>query len=146
MPPQVLRLVLVTCGIVASYLAGRHLLTPPTFGQYGHYRGAALGEISARDPVFAGQKECLECHSETFALQAKDHHKTISCEACHGPSRTHAANPDAPLQRLTNDLCLRCHALEPARPAMQHQVDAADHFAGDKCVECHLPHEPAKSP
>src|SRR6266540_3306549 len=106
MPPQILRLVLVTIGIVATYIVARHLLTPASFGQYGHYRGAALGEISARQLMFAGVKACNECHDETFEVQAKDKHKPVSCEACHGPSRAHAKNPDLPLVKLTNDTCL----------------------------------------
>jgi hypothetical protein len=146
MPPQILRLVLVTIGIVATYVVARHLLTPASFGQYGHYRGAALGESSARQPIFAGAKSCDECHTETFEIQAKDKHKTVSCEACHGPSRPHVKNPDLPLVKLSNDTCLRCHSMDPARPVKQKQVDAVDHYHGDKCIECHFPHQPNKSP
>jgi hypothetical protein len=31
----------------ASFLVVRALLVPKTFGEYGHYRGAALGELTA---------------------------------------------------------------------------------------------------
>jgi hypothetical protein len=32
----------------ASFLVVRALLVPKTFGEYGHYRGAALGELTAK--------------------------------------------------------------------------------------------------
>jgi hypothetical protein len=64
LPPQILRLVLLTLAIVGSYLVARAFLTPPTFGEYGWYRGAAIEEIAARTPVFAGKQSCDECHSD----------------------------------------------------------------------------------
>lgn len=145
-PPQLIRLLLVTLLIGATYVLARSWLTPATFGQHGHYRGAALEEAAVRQPVFAGAKACDECHSDTFELLAKDRHRSISCESCHGPSRTHAADPDIGTAKLSNAGCLRCHAEDPARPLRQPQIDAIDHFRGDRCIECHLPHQPKKSP
>src|SRR5689334_461638 len=106
-PPQIFRLVLLTLGIVIIYLVARNLLTPPSFGQYGHFRGAALDEIAARAPVFAGKKACDECHSDVLQKLAKDKHKTLSCEACHGVSQEHAANPDITPIKLTGNHCIR---------------------------------------
>ena len=51
MPPQVFRIVLLAVGIVAAYSVTRYFLTPPSFRQYGWYRGAALTELAARDRV-----------------------------------------------------------------------------------------------
>jgi hypothetical protein len=146
MPPQILRLILLTVVIVATYFVARRLLTPDTFGYYGHYRAAALGELSARTPRFAGAKACNECHDEVVEKVAKDRHKTLACETCHGAGRTHARNPDVTFVKLANDTCLRCHTSEPARPPQQKQVDPVDHYHGDRCVECHFPHQPNKSP
>jgi hypothetical protein len=145
MPPQLLRLVLLTLLILGSYGIARHYLTPPTFGQYGHYRGAALEEASARQPVFAGTKACSECHDETVDKLAKDRHKTVGCESCHGPLRSHARNPDVAPVKLTSDLCVRCHLSEPARPAKQKQIKLVEHYPGDRCTECHVAHQPNKS-
>ena len=39
MPPQIVRLVLLTIGIVAAYLVARYILTPSSFGQYGFIAG-----------------------------------------------------------------------------------------------------------
>lgn len=145
LPPQILRLVLLTLGIIGSYLVARTLLTPGSFGQYGHYRGAALEEMASRDPVFAGWKACDECHSDTRELQAKHEHRGISCESCHGPARAHAANPDLKTAAIPELLCLRCHSKSVARPLTQKQINPSDHFEG-KCLECHLPHNPKESP
>lgn len=146
MPPQILRLVLLTLVIVVTYITARRLLTPATFYQYGHYRAAALGELASRDPKFAGAKACDECHSEVGERQVKDKHKTISCESCHGPLRTHSRNPDVAPVKVGADICLRCHAADPARPVHQKQIVAVDHHHEDKCTECHLPHQPNQSP
>lgn len=145
LPPQLTRLVVLTLLIIVSYGVARTILTPPTFGHYGHYRGAALVEAASLPVRYAGAKACDECHSETVELVAKDRHKGISCESCHGPGRTHARNPDIMPVKLNDQLCLRCHLADPARPAKHRQVQILDHFPGDKCVECHIAHQPNKS-
>ena len=93
MPPQVFRIVLLAVGIVASYSVARYFLTPPSFGQYGWYRGAALAELATRDRVYAGKKACEECHSDEYQKLIKHEHKSLSCEGCHGPGEAHAENP-----------------------------------------------------
>lgn len=146
LPPQILRLVLLTLVIVATYVVARRLLTPPTFGQYGHYRAAALEENAGREPKFAGAKACGECHSDTEAALALDKHRTISCESCHGAARQHARNPDIVPAKFPDGFCLRCHLADAARPAHQRQIVPQDHHHEDRCTECHFPHQPNKSP
>ena len=145
MPPQILRLVLLTLAIVGSYMVARAFLTPPTFRQYGWYRGAALEELAARTPVYAGKQACDECHSDILHTLAGDAHKTLSCEACHGVSRTHAGDPDVLPVKLTGSHCIRCHEANPSRPAWFKQIVVKDHYSG-KCTECHTPHQPTQSP
>ncbi len=145
MPPQVLRLVLLTIAIVATYGVARALLTPATFGRYGHYRGAALEETASRTPLYAGAKACNECHDDVSGKATKGH-KTISCESCHGPTRAHARDPDVATVKLTDNTCLRCHLSDPARPPRHKQIVTIEHYPGDRCIECHLPHQPNKSP
>ena len=146
MPPQILRLVLLTLGIVGSYLVARYFLTPPSFGQYGWYRGAALEEIASRTPVYAGKKACDECHSDVLEKLAKAEHKTLSCEACHGVSREHVTNPDITPVKLTGNHCIRCHEANPSRPAWFKQITVKNHYTGQKCTECHVPHQPNEVP
>ena len=145
MPPQILRLVLLTLGIVGSYLVARAFLTPPSFGEYGWFRGEALEEIAARAPVYAGKKACDECHSDILQKLAKDAHRTLSCEACHGVSRDHADNPDILPIKLTGSHCIRCHEANPSRPKWFKQIVVKDHYSG-KCTECHVPHQPQETP
>jgi hypothetical protein len=146
LPPQILRLVLLTLAIVGSYLAARSFLTPLSFGQYGWYRGNALGEIAnSREPLFAGKQSCDECHSDILHKLAVDAHKTLSCEACHGVSREHGNNPDILPVKASGSHCIRCHEANLARPAWLKQIVVKDHY-GPKCTECHVPHQPSKTP
>ena len=50
MPPQIVRLVLLTLLIIASYGVARMFLKPDSFGEFGHYRGAARGARAPRAP------------------------------------------------------------------------------------------------
>src|SRR5689334_23625768 len=90
MPPQLFRIFLLAVGIVTLYSVARYFLTPPSFQQYGWFRGEALTELRAREPVFAGKKACDECHSDEVQKLQKFEHKSLSCEGCHGPGQAHA--------------------------------------------------------
>ncbi len=93
MPPQLFRIFLLAVGIVVVYSIARYFLTPPSFGEYGWYRGAALAELATRDRVYAGKKACEECHSDEYQKVMKHEHKGLSCEGCHGPGEAHAEDP-----------------------------------------------------
>jgi hypothetical protein len=145
-PPQIIRLILLASAIVGSYLVARTFLVPPSFGQYGWYRGNALGEIAnSRDPLFAGKKACDECHSDILHQLATGAHKTLSCEGCHGVCSDHANNPDILPVKATGSHCIRCHEAEIARPKWLKQIVVKDHY-GVNCKECHAPHDPTKEP
>jgi len=146
MPPQITRLVLLTVGIVGTYLVARYFLTPQSFGQYGFYRGAALTELRSRPVVFAGKKECESCHSDQAQKLAKYAHKTLSCEGCHGAGQAHAEDFDLKLAALDYSHCLRCHEANPSRPKWHKQVSVKDHYPGEKCTGCHVPHAPSEVP
>ena len=146
MPPQIVRLILVTFGIVSVYGAARYVLTPVTFGQYGWYRGRALEEVASRPPVFAGRKACEECHAKVEAKLIKAEHKTVGCESCHGISLTHAENPDIKLPKLTDHDCMRCHQANVSKPKWLKQIELAKHYSGEPCSGCHSPHQPTEVP
>jgi hypothetical protein len=146
MPPQVLRLVLLTVAIVGSYLIARYFLTPHSFGQYGWYRGDALAELASRPVSLAGKKACQECHDEQFQKLAKFEHKTLSCEVCHGFGQAHVENPDVKMQVLNYSHCVRCHEANPSRPKWHKQINPKDHYSTDKCTGCHVPHAPSEVP
>ena len=146
MPPQIFRLVLLTLAIIVTYVIARSLLTPNSFGQYGFYRGDALLEHMSPNPVFAGREACLECHEDIQDKLTKGEHKTIGCESCHGVGKDHADNPDVKLIKIGDNGCLRCHEASPSRPAWLKQINSKDHYRGDKCADCHVPHQPNEVP
>jgi hypothetical protein len=146
LPPQINRLLLLIFAIVISFLVARTLLTPASFREHGFYRGDALVERAALTPIFAGKTACGKRYAEVFATLEKGGHKTLSCEACHGPmSPEQLANPEAKPAKPAAGLCLRCHEANPTRPATFKQILVKDHFEGE-CIECHLPHEPNEAP
>jgi hypothetical protein len=145
MPPQIVRLVLLTLAIVGSYFVARAFLIPASFGELGWYRAEALVELRSRTPVYAGKQACDECHSDQLQKLAKFEHKTLSCETCHGVSREHADNPDVLPAKPADNFCLRCHEANPSRPKWFKQIVAKEHYSG-KCVECHMPHQPSQTP
>lgn len=146
LPPQLFRLVLLTIGIVVVYLTARYFLTPPSFGAYGWYRANALEERASQTPVYAGKQACDECHSEVLATLAAHKHKTLSCETCHGVGKAHAENPDVEFSKLSLTPCMRCHEANPTRPKWYPQITIKDHYTGERCTECHSPHEPNEVP
>jgi len=146
MPPQIFRLVLLTIAIVVTYLIARYLLTPDSFREYGFYRGDALADLARPPTVFAGRKACLECHEDIQNQLFKGEHKTIGCETCHGVGKEHSENPDAKLVKIGDNGCLRCHEANPSRPAWLKQINSKEHYHEDKCVGCHVPHQPNEVP
>jgi NAD-dependent dihydropyrimidine dehydrogenase PreA subunit len=127
----------------------RAAFTPRSFGQYGHYRGAALGDIAAHPVHFAGHQACEVCHADVAETKAKGKHAHVNCEACHGAQARHAydfTNGSATIKPVLPDtavLCARCHAASAAKPKSFPQVNAADHSGGVPCQTCHQPHSPA---
>ena len=122
----------------------RGFVVPKTFGQYGHYRGAAMTEIAARSPKFAGHQACEACHTDQADAKSKGKHAGVNCEACHGPQSAHAADPSiTPAKLDTGALCVRCHSASAARPRTFPQVVAEEHSSGAPCETCHQPHSPA---
>lgn len=146
LPPQLVRILLLTVAIVISYVLARAALTPSSFGEYGFYRGAALQEVAARDPLYAGRVACSECHDDEVKKLAAHGHKHLACEGCHGPGQAHVDNPDLRLQIIGDEDCLRCHESNPSRPPKHKQIVRKDHYTNGKCKECHLPHQPEETP
>ena len=132
-------------GIIVTYSTARYFLTPPSFGQYGFFRGAAIEELADHQPVFAGKQACdKNCHGKQLDMIAKGQHKTVSCEACHGNCREHVE--DRQVKVVTHVRCTRCHEADPARSSWIHQIDSRNHYSGDRCTECHVPHQPNEVP
>lgn len=146
MPPQITRLLLLTVTIVLVYLGARYVLTPASFGRYGPYRGDALEEISGRSPLHTGRESCESCHAEAAKKVASYEHKTVSCEICHGVGKEHAENSEIKTARISDQGCLRCHERDPSRPTWLKQVNSQVHYKGERCIECHIAHQPNEVP
>jgi uncharacterized CHY-type Zn-finger protein len=126
------------------FLVVRHFVVPKSFGQYGHYRGAAINEIAARPVTFAGHDSCEGCHTDVVDVKVKGKHAHVNCEACHGAQSKHADDPTGvkPVLPDTAVLCARCHTASAAKPKGFPQVVPADHSNGMPCDTCHKPHNP----
>jgi len=144
MPQQVTRLLLAFLVAGTVLVVARQFLVPPTFGEFGHYRAAALDSIKAHEKKYAGRQECALCHSDIDEQRAGGNHTGLSCEVCHGPAATHASapldlKPPIPRERET---CTICHAFIPSRPTGFPQIDPETHNRQMQCVACHSPHAP----
>jgi hypothetical protein len=126
------------------FLVIRSVLVPRSFGRYGHYRAEAIGEIAALPIAYASHQACENCHSDIAETKSKGVHKSVNCEACHGPQAKHVDDPGSavPSKLDTTVLCTRCHQANIAKPRTFPQVDPADHSSGAACNTCHQPHSP----
>lgn len=141
---HLVRLGAVFAAGVILFLVARYFLVPPSFGQYGHFRGDAIAEVAARPTAFGGHQLCEVCHAEVLSLKVAGRHKGVSCEACHGPQQRHADDPGniIPPKLNAQILCVKCHEANPAKPASFPQIASKDHNAGLACDVCHQPHSP----
>lgn len=141
---HLIRLAVVIVIAVAAFIVLRAAIIPSSFGQYGHYRGAAIAETAARPIAFAGHDVCEGCHTEEAVLKKQSKHVVVACEACHGALARHADDPSAltPAKLDTAVVCARCHEANSAKPKSFPQVVTADHSGGIACDTCHQPHKP----
>lgn len=141
---HLIRLAIVIAIAVVAFVLLRAAVIPPSFGQYGHYRGNAIIEIAARPIAFAGHQVCESCHTDVVEQKKLGKHVVVPCEACHGALAQHAEDPASvtPAKLDTAVLCARCHEANSAKPRAFPQVVTADHSGGIACDTCHQPHKP----
>lgn len=133
---------------IAAFFVLRYIFVPKDFGVYGHYRAAALELNRSRPLEYAGRASCVDCHADIVQARAGSRHERIGCEACHGPSASHASGDDKapkPVKPDGTKGCVQCHAKDASRPAAHPQVKVAEHANGAACTECHQPHNPKLS-
>jgi len=141
---HLIRLTLVMAIGLVLFVIVRAAVIPPSFGEYGHYRGDAIAEIAARPIAYAGHQVCESCHTEVVDQKRLGKHVVVACEACHGPLAKHAEDPASvtPPKLDTGVVCGRCHEANSAKPKTFPQVVTADHSGGVACDMCHQPHKP----
>ncbi len=145
MPIQLKRLLILGVVLVSIFLILKYLMTPESFGQYGHYRGKALDEVAAYPTKYVGSETCYDCHDSIVLAKSEGPHSGIGCESCHGPGFKHIEDPET--EKLdkpnTRAFCAHCHAFNKARSEKAiTQQNILEHNPEDNCTECHNPHQP----
>jgi len=106
------------------FLLIRAYVVPKTFGQYGHYRAAAIGEIAARQVKFAGHETCETCHSDIADTKTKGKHAHVNCETCHGALFQRLPAPAQPKGNLyARFVALIVPPIPPDAPLLRHADD-----------------------
>ena len=141
---HLIRLAVVIAVALVAFVLLRAAVVPHSFGQYGHYRGAAISEIASRPVALAGHATCEGCHTDIVDQKKLGKHVVVACEACHGALAKHADDPASvqPKKLDTAVVCSRCHEANSAKPKDFPQVATADHSGGIACDTCHQPHRP----
>lgn len=155
---HVIRIVLGLVVLAGVALAGKYLLTPKTFGKYGHYRAAAIDEEANLEIRQWTNASCLACHQHEAKIHLAGRHKTISCEFCHGAYADHIKDGKKvgvlPVKRdeEIKVLCLRCHnkAIQARPKEVIKTVVMPEHLESQQvkvthiCNQCHHQHAPLK--
>ncbi len=143
-PQQIISLAILFAIAIAALVWARILLIPESFGEYGHYRADAVGEIASQEIKYAGSSACVDCHDDVSELKERSYHRDVSCEVCHGPAARHIDSPDEfiPAAPRGRGNCPLCHGYNPARPTGFPQIITMLHNPGEACMKCHNPHNP----
>ncbi len=121
---HLIRLAAVMVIALVAFVVLRAAVVPRSFGQYGHYRGAAIAEAAARPIAHAGHDACEACHTDVVDQKKQGRHVVVPCEACHGPLAKHADDPASvtPPKLDTAVVCARCHEANAAKPAISPRL------------------------
>ena len=164
---HVYRLLAVLAVAGTIFLVVKWLATPASWDFDAWYRTGALEDLKHQPLAFGGNMSCMAstCHEdERYLIEdaQSEHrlrhemlrwatHKTLACEACHGPLQDHASDGKKIAKAIIvreNTLCLRCHERRLGRDAVAHVSEtfeyheALDVTRESTCVDCHNPHEP----
>lgn len=153
---HVKRIVLGLVVFAVIGLLGKMLLTPKSFGTYGHYRADTIEEEARVEIRHGTNASCFSCHKHEADIHLKGRHKTISCEFCHGPYADHIMDGKKvgtlPVKRgeEIRVLCLRCHnkAIQARPEEVIKTVVMPEHLESQKvkvthiCNQCHNQHAP----
>jgi len=137
---------------------GKYLLTPKSFGTYGHYRADTIEEEAQREIRHWTNASCMACHQHEAQIHLKGLHKTISCEFCHSAYADHVEDgkKTAPMPVRKDQeirvLCLRCHnrAIQARPKQVIKTVVMPEHLESQHvkithiCNQCHNVHAPLK--
>ena len=152
------RIVLILFIILVVGLIAKQVLTPDSFGIYGHYRADAIYDEVNREIRHMTNASCEPCHEYESENLATGFHKKLSCEFCHAPNADHAKNGkkiavmSVTEKKNINALCLRCHndSLWARPEKIIKTVRMPEHLKDQEvrlnnvCSQCHYVHAPLK--
>ena len=150
---HVLRPLYLVLAIVAIILIARTFLTPDDFGtneqgyMYGWHRQSNVEEWKNFPVKYQDGKYCVSCHAGQTQKLASSPHKDIECENCHGPAKSHPADPRKLDLDRSRELCLRCHSYLSYPTSQRSKIKGVNpgrHNPGLNCVMCHKPHEASR--
>ena len=133
---HIFKSLLIVLGIVATIFLGRHLLTPDSWGKYGHYRADYIDEEANRSINYGENDSCMKCHSEVTEMLKHGEHKTLSCEVCHSPLSEHIADGKK---------------IGSMKVPTGNEIDKNEHYkkleirADHNCNQCHTVHYPKEN-
>ena len=148
MPPfrdyeHLLRMAALFAAGVLAFVVLRAVLVPDDYGLLGPYRAGAIPLNQAVPIVYAGQAQCVTCHSDVAEQRSGHAHARVSCESCHGALAAHAADPAMPAPRPDpRAVCAVCHVPNASKPPAFKTVVFADHAGEEACTSCHEAHAP----
>jgi len=143
-PTQVIQLGVIFLAVGVGMFLLRQKYVPESFGELGHYRAAAVTANADLEPRYAGWQACAMCHPDKVETKNKSFHRTVSCEACHGPAGDHTSRPMKPRPELPTgrEFCLTCHSYLASRPTGFPQIIEERHNPVRACTGCHDAHDP----
>jgi len=158
MNSHIIKSFIILFGIIGAILIGKVLLTPESWGKYGHYRADYIDEEASRSTHYGQNESCSKCHDEVNELKDSGKHKRISCEVCHSPLSEHIKDGKkfADMRVAKGDeidaTCLKCHQKGViGRPAHFPTIDKTEHLkekrvrADHNCNQCHTVHHPMEN-
>ena len=142
LPDALVRILLVFLVMAAAILIIRFML-PPSIKDTAIHVQSTIDRELAHPIHYAGSAPCADCHDE-YNLKKTGYHRTLSCETCHGPAKSHAENPTEikPTAPRKREFCVLCHQYDPSRPTGFPQINPVAHNPLQPCISCHNPHDP----
>lgn len=142
-PEQIRRLSVVLAVVIAAVAIARYVVLPSSLIDTRFHRESTVQREVAKNIQFAGATVCAACHAEQAGKNRVGYHKTVSCEACHGPARAHTEDPSIkPTKPKTREFCVFCHGYDASRPTGFPQINPVLHNPLKSCATCHNPHDP----
>ena len=154
MPKHIVRLVSLIVAVAIIVFSAKHLLTPDSFYQYGHYRGNAVVEIASKVPQLQGSASCQSCHKKEYDIWTAGIHRKATrnnaiqgvvykygpgCEVCHtGPAGNHPSKEALPLsiEDMITSITYRDRKAHPANVPGRKLMLSPEDMRG-VCLNCH---------